>query len=297
MPDQQQMLDFYTQPARMTEIARYATLADDLPEDVAGLARTVQGLLLHEHWAPAYGITLSDERRSQTHLRPAAQMLACLLEQDGRSLTEARSLDERVVGTCRNFTVLFVALARAKGIPARARCGFGSYFVPGNFEDHWVAEYWNREQERWVRVDAQLDAFQQGSLRPDFDVLDVPHDRFVIAGDAWAQGRSGQVDPSRFGFSFYNMTGYWFIAGNIVRDFAALNNTEMLPWDVWGTMPSPDEPLSDEQFAFFDRLAALTRTPAACFEELRALYEADGGLHVPATVFNAILNQQERLTA
>jgi hypothetical protein len=294
---QQQMLDFYTQPASMTTLDQYAAPADDLPDDVAGLARTVQGLLLHEHWAPAYGITLSDERRSQTHLRSAVQMLDCLSTEKGRSLTVARSLDERVVGTCRNFTVLFVALARAKGIPARARCGFGSYFVPGNFEDHWVAEYWNAAQERWVRVDAQLDAFQQEKLQPDFDVLDVPHNRFVIAGDAWARSRSGQIDPSKFGFSFLFEGGFWFIAGNLVRDFAALNNVEMLPWDVWGAMPGVNEPLNEEQMAFFGRLAALTRTPDACFEELRTLYEEDSGLRVPATVFNAILNQQETLAA
>lgn len=297
MTSQQEILAFYTQPARMTEIEHYAPLVGDLPDDVAGLARTVQGLLLHEHWAPAYGVTLSDERRSQTHLRPADQMLATLLEEDGRPLTAARSLDKRVVGTCRNFTVLFVALARAKGIPARARCGFGSYFVPGNFEDHWVAEYWNKDQARWVRVDAQIDALQHEKLQPDFDVLDVPHNRFVIAGDAWAHSRSGQIDPSKFGFSFLFEGGYWFIAGNLVRDFAALNNMEMLPWDVWGAMPGVNEPLNEEQMAFFDRLAALTRTPDACFAELRTLYEGDSGLRVPATVFNAILDRQEALAA
>lgn len=297
MTTQQQMLDFYTRPAAMTAVGCYAPLVDELPDDVPGLVRVVQGLLLHEHWAPAYGITLSDERRSKTHLRPAAQMLDSLSPEDGRPLTAARSLDERVVGTCRNFTVLFVALARAKGIPARARCGFGSYFVPGNFEDHWVAEYWNTEQARWVRVDAQIDAFQHEKLQPDFDLLDVPHDRFVIAGDAWVQSRAGVHDPARFGFSFINMVGYWFIAGNIMRDFAALNNMEMLPWDVWGAMPDPDKPLSEEQFAFFDRLAVLTRTPDACFEELRTLYEGDSGLRVPATVFNAILNREDEWAA
>jgi hypothetical protein len=148
-----------------------------------------------------------------------------------------------------------------------------------------------------VRVDAQLDAFQQEKLQPDFDVLDVPHNRFVIAGDAWTHSRSGQMDPSKFGFSFLFEGGYWFIAGNLVRDFAALNNVEMLPWDVWGAMPGVNEPLNEEQMAFFDRLAALTRTPDACFAELRELYESDEGLRVPATVFNAILNRQEALVA
>jgi hypothetical protein len=297
MTTQQQILDFYTQPATMTTLGPYAPLVDSLPDDVAGLVRTVQGLLLHGHWAPAYGVTLSDERRSQTHTRPAAQMVDCLLAQDQRPLTTVRSLEERIVGTCRNFTVLLVALLRAKGIPARARCGFGMYFIPGHGEDHWVAEYWHAAQARWVRVDAQIDDFQRQKLQPDFDLLDVPHDRFVIAGDAWAQSRAGEVDPAHFGLSFLNEGGLWFIAGNLLRDAAALNNVEMLPWDVWGAMPGPHEPLTAEQLALFDRLAALTRTPDAAFDELRSLYQSETQVQVPATIFNAVLNRQERWAA
>jgi hypothetical protein len=32
------------------------------------------------------------------------------------------------------------------------------------------------------------------------------------------------------------MHGLWFSAGNLVRDIAALNNRETLPWDFWGAM-------------------------------------------------------------
>jgi transglutaminase-like putative cysteine protease len=42
-----------------------------------------------------------------------------------------------------HFTLLLVALPRARGIPARARVGFGTYFEPGQFLDHRVAEWWN----------------------------------------------------------------------------------------------------------------------------------------------------------
>jgi hypothetical protein len=69
----------------------------------------------------------------------------------------------------------------------------------------------------------------------------------------------------------------------------------MLPWDIWGAMVRPDEPLRDDQLALFDRLAALTRTPDVSFAELRALYEGDDRLRVPATVFNAVLNRPEAI--
>jgi hypothetical protein len=268
-------------------------MCDALPRDVAALARAVQGLLLHEHWAPAYGVALSNERRSASHIRPVERMLDRLLAQNGQPLSVARPVDARLVGVCRHFTVFLVAMLRAQGVPARARCGFGAYFTPGRFEDHWVCEYWKSAEGRWVLVDAQIDALQRAKLRPDFDLLDVPRDRFVIAGDAWAQCRAGDADPSTFGI--FDMRGLWFIAANLLRDLAALNNMEMLPWDTWGAMPRPDEPLAPDRLALFDGLAAVTRTPDTTFTELRRLYEGDDRLRVPATVFNAVLHRPEAI--
>jgi hypothetical protein len=87
------------------------------------------------------------------------------------------------------------------------------------------------------------------------------------------------------------------IAGlaRMVRNVAALNKMEMLPWDICGTMPHPDEPLQADQLTFFDQLAALMCEPDASFEELRKLYEEDDRLRVPATVFNAVLNRPEAI--
>ena len=268
----QHILDFYTQPAVMTSAGRYASLLEGLPREIGGLVRVVQGLLLHEHWALAYGVTLSDERRSESQLRPVERMLERLLARDDRPLTAARPVETRLVGVCRHFAVLLAATLRAQGVPARARCGFGAYFTPGRFEDHWVCEYWHAAQARWILVDAQIDELQRSQLRPDFNLCDVPRDRFVIAGDAWARCRAGAADPATFGLTSLGEGGLWFIAGNLLRDAAALNNMEMLPWDVWGAMPGPDEPLPQDHLALFDRLAALTHAPDAAFAELHALY-------------------------
>ena len=123
--------------------------------------------------------------------------------------------------------------------------------------------------------------------------MDVPRDRFLVAGDAWRLCRRGDADPARFGLSLLNEGGYWWIAANLLRDVAALNNMEMLPWDVWGAMPAPDEAISDEKYTLFDRLAGLTCDPDVAFAELRAAYASDARLRVPATVYNAVLNRRE----
>src|SRR5690606_37876997 len=101
----------------------------------------------------------------------------------------------RLIGNCRDFTVMLCAMLQHQGVPARARCGFGAYFLPNHYEDHWVCEYWNADQGRWILVDAQLDTLQQEALKIGFDTLDVPHDQFITGGKAWQMTRSGEADP------------------------------------------------------------------------------------------------------
>jgi hypothetical protein len=289
----QSILDFYAEPGPMTSAGVYAARLQGLPRDVADLARVAQGVLIHEHIAGAYGVTLTEEDRSSVHIRPVEGILERVLERDDRPLTTAREPAARLPGNCRHFSVLMAAMLRAQGVPARARCGFGGYFVRDRFEDHWVCEHWNAGEARWALADAQIDDVQRGLFHPDFDLMDVPRDRFVIAGDAWARCRAGEDDPAKYGLSFMNEAGLWWIASNLVRDVAALRNREMLPWDVWGGMVKPDEEIDDDRLQLFDRLAALTGRPDAGFDELGSLYEGDDRLRVPATVFNAVLQRME----
>ena len=288
-------LAFYTQPGVMTAAGRHAPLLEGLPGDVAGLVAVAQGLLIHEFIAPAYGVTLSEQERGSVHIRPVEGLLEQIVARDGRPLTAARAAPERLATNCRGFTVLMVALLRAQGTPARARCGFGGYFTEGRFEDHWVCEYWHAGQQRWVLVDAQIDARQRELFRIDFDVTDVPRDRFLIAGDAWALQRSGAADPGKFGLSMIGEAGDWWIAGNLMRDAAALGNLELLPWDCWGAMPAEDEAIGAARGALFDRLAALTQAPDRGFDELRRLVEDDDRLRVPPLVHNALRQRDEPL--
>ena len=55
-------LNFYRTPAKMTDPGGRASALDGLPAEVGELAGVAQGLLLHEHIAPAYGVQLSDAR-------------------------------------------------------------------------------------------------------------------------------------------------------------------------------------------------------------------------------------------
>jgi hypothetical protein len=284
-----QIAAFYTRPARMTDPGMLDAALHDAPTDVPGMVAFIQNLLLHQHWAPAYRMRLSEERVAEAHTRSVADMLALIQRHDPRPLAFVRTLYQRMVGNCRHFSTFGVALFRRAGIPARARCGFGAYFQKDFNADHWVVEYWNGTA--WQLLDAQIDAAQRAMLRLEFDPLDVPRDQFIIACDAWAKCRAGAADPDTFGI--FGEKGLWFIAGNVLRDFAALNNMELLPWDVWGAMIRPGETIVPEKFALFDRLAALALEPDRHFAEIRALYEGDEALRVPSEVFNFLRRRME----
>jgi Transglutaminase-like superfamily len=252
-----------------------------LPADILALCRVVQGLMIHVFWAEQYGIQLPKDRKDEVQLRSVTSKLNRIIELDARPLDQARPPARRLVGNCRDFSVLLTAMLRHHGVPARARCGFGRYFIPNHNEDHWVCEYWNTGQNRWVFVDAQLDQLQCAKLSISFDPLDVPRDQFIVGGKAWQLCRSGQADPATFGI--FDMQGLWFVRGDFVRDVAALNKIELLPWDCWGIIEARDDDLSVDDLAFLDQLAELTCDDVHQFDRVRTWYESDDRLRVPAT--------------
>jgi hypothetical protein len=291
----QTVLDFYAQPGAMTGTRRHAQALEKLPSDVGALAEVIQGLAIHQYMAEAYGFKVPETRKAESHIRAADRILDQILALDDRPLSTARPPEKRVVGVCHHFALLMTAMLQAKDIPARYRCGFGAYFNPPWFEDHVLCEYWNADEARWIQVDPQLDAVWRNALKFEFDPLDVPRDQFLQTTDAWTRCRGGTADPKTFGIFVGDQRGLWFIAASLIRDVAALGKVEMLPWDCWGMMPHPGQTLDAGQLAFFDRLAALTATPDATFDELHVLCQKDDRVRVPKAVFNAVLNRMESI--
>lgn len=276
-------LAFYSKPGMMTDPGKHAYLLSGLPDDLVSLCQVVQNNLIHVFWAERMGVNLTEDQQSTLQIRSVSEKLAHIAETSDQPLSIPRSLDQRQVGNCRDFTVLLVSMLRHKGIPARARCGFGTYFDPDQYVDHWVCEYWNALKRRWAMVDSQLDSFQTGALNIRFDPLDVPPDEFLTAGKAWKMCRSGKADPDKFGI--FDMHGLRFVWGDVVRDFLALNKVEILPWDGgWGFLNQKlSDPLPDsETLMLYDRIAALTLEINEKFPEIRAYHKNEPRFHIPS---------------
>lgn len=271
---------FYAEQGIITDPSEYADKLQNLPRDISALVKVVQGLLIHVFWTERYGLNLSEERKQEVQLRKVRLQLQRIFELDGSPLQNPRPLERRLAGNCRDFATLLCSFLRSQGIPARARCGFGAYFRPGTYEDHWVCEYWHEGEKRWVLVDAQLDDLQRKALGIRFDNLDVPRNEFIVGGKAWHWCRQGKADPNDFGI--FDMRGLGFIRGDFVRDIAALNKVELLPWDCWG-LAGPDSELTEADLEFLDHCAPFTMDANVDSAKVRELY-LDPRLQVPAKI-------------
>lgn len=274
-------LAYYATPGPLTDLSAHAALVHALPDGLPDLCRVVQGLVVHPFLAHLYGLASSALRHDELEIRTASDMVNRILALDSRPLVEPRTPDQRVVGNCRHFTVLLCSILRARCVPARARCGFATYFDRSRFIDHWICEVWD-ETRGWYLVDAQLDARQRDALQIPFDPLNVPRTQFLVAGEAWQRCRSRRADPESFGI--LDLHGLWFVRGNLVRDLAARAKRELLPWDGWGLMAKHDRESEAAELALLDRVAELMQAGDERHTDLLKLQSTEPGLRVPREI-------------
>ncbi|GHJ47797.1 hypothetical protein Cs7R123_51390 [Catellatospora sp. TT07R-123] len=267
-------LDFYRRHSPVTDPGAHRAAFAGLPADVAELAEVVRGVVLHRDEAKwRFGLDLTEARRDEANTRHTA----AILDRLGADLA-ARPVPERFAGTCRDFSVLLCAALREAGVPARVRVGFAGYFAPDFFDDHWVVEWWHGDG--WRLVDAQLAGGARAAYGSAVDHLDVPRDGFLVAGRAWQECRAGDRDPGTFGVHSVGLTGMWEVQGNLLRDLAALNGVEVLPWDNWGLIPRHYDELTAAELALLDRVAVISAAGGPLAEAVE-LYRSEPSLQVP----------------
>jgi hypothetical protein len=220
----------YSVPGLLTDLATINPQAlQRIAVEPVDICRPAHTLVIQPSDAESLG--LPADRFSENQLRSAAGLIGALLALNSAPLDVPRTPDRRVIGTCRHFAVLSCALLQWRGIAARARCGFATYFQPGQGLDHWVTEYWHEQNRRWVRIDSEI-LGQSILAQPE----DLSPGQFLTGGEAWQAFRKGDIDAARFGVYGTGNWGPAEIRGNAIRDLAALNKVEMLPWDEWGRM-------------------------------------------------------------
>ncbi|WP_274559587.1 transglutaminase-like domain-containing protein [Streptomyces spiramyceticus] len=252
-----------------------------LPSDQRELAAAVRGLLIHRDEGDRFGCQMPEDRRNDAEARYVADILQILDSRRALALTVARGPADRFVGSGRDFALLLCAFLRQTGTPSRVRCGYAAYLTPGFHEDHWVTEYWD-SGFGWRLADAQLASPEaMTAYKISFDPMRVPRDDFHVAGEAWQACRLGLGAPETFGVSgSAGSTGTRVVRASVVRDLAALNKVEVLPWDGWGLAEIVEEDLGDADRELLDVIAQV-ESRGGPYAELRRFYLEEPGLRAP----------------
>ena len=279
----------YTTHSRVTDPGAMAYLFADLPTDIPALRRVASGLVTHYRADDLEALGIPKERVQEINTRNVEPMLRRIIELDERPLRAECPKQRRLIGCCRDFTVLLVSMLRHLGIPARSRVGFASYFVKDWLLDHEVAEVWDEREKRWRLIEAQMpDSFTDPTDDAVLDAMDVPRDRFQVGGEAWARCRAEEADPKRYVVDPWlevPVTRGWLqLRHNLVQDLAALNKQEMILWDTWGILD--DNPIPEDQADGLDRIADLTRQDDPSLAEIEAHYRGTPDVAVPGVVTN-----------
>jgi hypothetical protein len=289
LPERSAMsLDFHSTQSPFSDPGDLAHHYADLPRDPARLARIARDLLIHRLEGEVFGHTVATDRlHDDAETRYIDDILRIVVARNDAPLARRREPADRFVGVCRDFALLHCSFLRHAGVPARIRSGFADYFGDTGFHgDHVVTEYWD-EERGWLLADSELtDPHVTDYWKVDFDPMDVPRDRFLVAGKAWRAIREGGADPRTFGLHPPEEGPLWgerFVAGNIRLDLAALNKVETLLWDIWGEEGEFGEPLSEGSRELYDR-AALVAGDDVSLDAARKLFAEDDTLRTPKTV-------------
>ncbi len=271
------MPNYYAQHSPFTDPGAYAPAFDDLPADLPGIVRAIQGLIIppYAYTLAPHGLEPDDIEISGFGIRRMEDLIAKLLTISDAPLSEPRPPRQRLGLNCRNFAALLVAALRHKGIPARERIGFEGYLGGDIYYEHRIAQVWDTWRGKWLYVDAFVDPSLKAVRDIDIDTLDiVENDFFWSPSLIWLAARAGNVNPETFGDSPED-TGFPAIRYALLHDFDALNKYEVLGDDNWGDLiDKPEADLSADDRAFLDEVARLTLNPDVHFADITALHAA-----------------------
>jgi len=278
----QNILDFYKLQGARTTVK--PNIFDNFPSDIKQICQIIQGLLVHPGMLSTYNLQLPKKRIEDRYIKTIQENIDQILKIENKSLIEPRIPKNRIVNICRHFSMFLCSVLREKGIPARCRCGFSTYNGNGNngwFGDHWICEYWNKKEKRWIKVDSQLDDIHILKRHLDINIInpiDLPKETFFCGGVLWRLYRQGLISGDLCGYSpKENDYGEWYIRGNMLRDFFALNKIEYTYQEKSKLMDKNYQPKTEELF-LLDKIADLTINVDENFDQLIDFYKKNQNL-------------------
>ncbi len=277
-----QILAHYLEYGLFTFPGLYEDYLKTLPDDVQELGLLLRKNFIHRTTLDAGNVGTNADLKygdmtkvpwyrqaEDDNLATTAAMLAEFFHRDQKGLTMERKVEEKLVLTCRYVSILMASILKVKKVPARVRAGFAGYFEGQKVAwDHWITQYWNKTDQRWVTMDVD------GSLhRTGFDMYDIPEGRFDWSADAWLAIREEKRDGNYFN-NAGGFKGLITIAWQLFYDFHCLMNSEIL------YLHHPELAMlnnfsknSVDKLKEIDELAILMKNPDDNFDKLLTIWD------------------------
>ncbi|MDO8471641.1 MAG: transglutaminase domain-containing protein [bacterium] len=286
---QQVIIDHYKCFSLYTNPGLYEKyLREELPNDIKEIGLLVRKQIIHRTTLKAGNtgtnsdLKYGDMNRVPWYRQPeddvfptVSAMMAELFRRDARGLTLDRNPEDKLVVTCRHDSLLVAAILKSKGIPTRVRSGFAPYFMVeglpvGKSDDHWIDQYWDEGQSRWVTIDVD------GSLHnyTKLNFYDLPQGTFDFSAAAWLQVRAGKIDEKHF-YNAGGFEGLMAIAWELFYDFHCLMNNEIIYLHVPEIVSySNFTNLKEKVLQEIDQLATLMLEPDKNFKALTSIWDS-----------------------
>lgn len=278
-------IERYLKTSIYTYAGPYKALLVSLPDDIPAIGRLVCGQVTHPSMyftEPSayledtyYGKFASYPKhrfKNEDELYiTAVSMIAGIFYLDEAGFTANKDVTKRITVSCRQASILFSAILKAKGIPCRSRAGFMDFGNAGDsYVEHWVNEYWDFGENRWILAD--VDGYYEYEERFGYSQFHLPRRKFITASEAWLGLRRHTLNQKLDVYAANLLEG----AGEyLMMDFHALMNNEIFysyqPIYFRGGIHT----LSEAELCELDQLAELLKNPDENIEQIEYLWNTN----------------------
>lgn len=292
------ILDFYKKTSLYTDLGLYKKFCKNLTDDISELCILQRKQIIHPNAFDNPNIRKSiDEIYGDMSKVPitrldyeddlfptAISMISELLRKDGNYNTE-RKAENKIHVTCRGQAILLASILKAKGYSARVRSGFAPYIkYDGVAYDHWITEYYDENQQRWVLVDADEHCFKHESR---INLNDINRNEFIFGAEAYLGMRNNKYKTEQIYYASDPATlGLKASLRGLFYDFHCLMNDEIIFLHLPKYIQDKKLILSEEEYKELDNLATLLLNPDKNFDKLLEIWNNESKFRIMSGALN-----------
>lgn len=290
MKTNNELLDFYLKTSMYTDLGLYKDFAKDLPNDINELCLLQRRQIIHPFFLkenqelsskmPLYYRVFEDD------LFPTGISMLSELLRRNKNYNDKREEKDKIHVTCRGQSILLTSILKAKGIPARCRCGFGYYVsdIDGSAGDHWIVEYYNKLLDKWILVDPD---FHDYDIDTNVDSNNITAKDFLLAPKAYLGIRNGSIKETEIYFaSSPYVYGLKTAIRYLLYDFNCLMNNEIFFLYLPKFVIKADLDLNEEELKELDVIAELMLRPNDNFKKIKSIWDTNDKFKITGGGFN-----------